>query len=129
MLVPDPRAYRVALIADAVVNDEAAGFDALGMLDAADWGIVVLPPSDFPSTTLPSIVEYVVDDLCDYSREGYRVVIVGSSAIEGFGIWEDLLVAELERRGHPGFERFDVAGATALEFAAFLSARDPSALR
>lgn len=129
MLVPDPRAYRVALVADAVVNDDAAGFDALAMLDAANWGIVVLPPVDFPSSTLPGIVEYVVDDLCDYAREGYRVAIIGSSAIDGFGVWDRLLVAEFDRRGHDGFERFDVVGATAGSFADFLDASEPAALR
>ena len=81
MLHPDPRAYRVALLADAVANEGAAPFDALAMLDAADFGVIVLPPSDFEIATIAGIVEYVVDDLVDYRNNGYRVVVIGSSDI------------------------------------------------
>jgi hypothetical protein len=128
MLNPDPRAYRVALVADAVVNEGAATFDVLAMLEAAHWGVVVLPPSDFAIGTIASIIEYVVDDLCDYARQGYGVVIVGSSAIDGFGVWEPWLTREFDRRNHEGFARFDVAGGTARSFAEFLGATEPAAL-
>lgn len=128
MLHPDPRAYRVALLADAVANEGIAGFDALGMLDAADFGVVVLPPADFVIGTIAGIVEYAVDDLADYRRSGYRVVVVGSSAVVQFGVWSGLVDAEMLRRGLAEFERFDVSGASRDDFAAFLGATTPPAL-
>lgn len=128
MLHPDPRAYRVALLADAVANEGIAEFDALGMLDAADFGVVVLPPSDFAISTIAGIVEYAVDDLVDYRTSGYRVMIVGSATLAQFGVWSDLLDAEITRRGQSPFERFDVDGATAESFSAFLAASVPPAL-
>jgi hypothetical protein len=128
MLNPDPRACRVALVADAVVNEGAATFDVLAMLEAEQWGVIVLPPSDFAIGTIASIVEYIVDDLCDYARQGYGIVIVGSSAIDGFGVWEPWLNREFDRRDHQGFARFDVAGETARSFADFLGASEPAAL-
>jgi hypothetical protein len=99
------------------------------MLDAAQWGVIALSPSDFTIATIASIVEYVVDDLCDYDRQGYRVVIVGSSAFDGFGLWDPLLTREFTRRSHAGFDRFDVVGASARSFGEFLGAAEPAALR
>jgi hypothetical protein len=128
MLHPDPRAYRVALVADAVVNEQVVAFDALAALEAHHFGIIVLPPSDFTLPSIGSIVEYVIDDLTDYERNGYRVVEIGSSALAGFGTWRNVVAAELERRGHVGFERFDVTDATRAEFEAFLAAPWPPAL-
>ena len=128
MLHPDPRAYRVALVADGVVNESVATFDALAALEAHQFGIIVLPPSDFTLPSIDSIVEYVIDDLADYERNGYRVVEIGSSALDGFGTWHDVVAADLERRGRAGFERFDVVGATLTEFEAFLAASPPPAI-
>ncbi|CAB4872867.1 unannotated protein [freshwater metagenome] len=128
MLHPDPRAYRVALLADAIANESAASFDALGMLDAANFGVVVLPPADFAISTIASIVEYTIDDLVDYRASGYRVVVVGTSAVAQFGVWIDHVHAEIERRAIDPFEVFDIVGATGESFQRFLDASVPSAL-
>lgn len=128
MLHPDPRAYRVALVADAVINDGAAAFDAMAALEAHQFGIIVLPPSDFTVNSIGSIVEYVVDDLTDYERNGYRVVEIGSSEVAGFGTWHAVVAADLQRRSHAGFEQFDVVGASLADFEAFLGASLPPAL-
>ncbi len=128
MLFPDPRAYRVALVADAIANEACASFDAIAMIAAADFGLVVLPPSDFEIPTIERIVEYVVDDLVDYRSNGYRVVLVGSSAIVQFGIWDDHVQAEVARRSIASFERFDIVGSTPESFTAFLEASVPPAL-
>ena len=128
MLHPDPRAYRVALLADAVANEGAAGFDVLAMLDEAQFGVVILPPADFTVRTIEGIVEYTIDDLVDYRNSGYRVVIVGSSDITQFGVWSVLVDAEVARRRVDPFERFDVVGASAESFCAFLAASTPPAL-
>lgn len=127
MLHPDPRAYRVALLADAIANGDSgesgAPFDVLAVLETAQWGVIVPPPSDFAVSTIEGIVEYMVDDLCEYRASGYRVVIIGTSAIEQFGVWAAVVDGEIARRGAVDFERFDVAGASRSDFEAFL--RDP----
>ena len=128
VLHPDPRAYRVALVADAIVNEQHARFDVVAMLEAADFGVVVLPPSDFAISTIAGIVEYVVDDLLDYRSNGYRVVIIGTSAITQYGVWLDVVNAEMTRRALDPFEGFDIVGATSDGFQAFLDASVPSAL-
>lgn len=129
VLHPDPRAYRVALLADAIANDGAAGgFDALAMLEAAEFGVVVLPPADFSIGTIESIVEYATDDLVDYRNTGYRVVVVGSSRLPQCGVWADLVASELHRRQLAPFEAFDVDDSSAESFAAFLAASTPPAL-
>ena len=121
MLRPDPRGSRVALLADAVANEGAGGFDALGALESAEFGVIILPPSDFVVSTIDRIVEYVVDDLADYPRNGYRIVAVGSSEVVQFGLWAEVLEAELERRGLTPFERFDVATQGEAAFDEFLA--------
>lgn len=128
MLHPDPRAYRVALLADAIANEGAAAFDVLAMLADAQFGVVVLPPADFTVSTIAGIVEYAIDDLADYRSSGYRVVVVGSAQLPQFGVWSDVVDAEITRRGIEPFEQFDVAGATADAFSAFLAASTPPAL-
>lgn len=120
MLHPDPRGYRVALIADAVVNGGAARFDAVAILQANHYGMIVLPPDDFDVPTIASIVEYVVDDLAEYAAQGYRVVIVESSDRPGRGVWRPVLDPELDRRAGLALERIDVVGLDAEAFLEFL---------
>ena len=128
MLHPDPRAYRVALLADAVANEGAASFDVLAMLDQAQFGVMILPPADFRVPSIAGIVEYAIDDMIDYRNSGYRVVIIGSSDIAHFGVWEEHVDADVARRGIEQFERFDVVGASPDSFSAFLAASIPPAL-
>lgn len=127
MLHPDPRAYRVALLADSVANEPDPSFDVLGMLDAADFGVVVLPPSDFVIDTISSIVEYVVDDLVDYRSNGYRVVVIGASDVDQFGVWLNHVDHELNRRSADPFDVFDIVGAVAADLQRFLDAALPAA--
>lgn len=127
MLHPDPRAYRVALLADSVANEDNPLFDVLGMLDAADFGVVVLPPSDFVISTISSIVEYVVDDLVDYRSNGYRVVVIGTSDVDQFGVWINHVDHELSRRSADPFEVFDIVGAIEEDLQRFLDASLPPA--
>lgn len=128
MLHPDPRAYRVALVADAIVNDGAGGYDVVAALDAEQFGVIVLPPSDFEIATIGSIVEYVVDDLVDYRSKGYAVVVIGSSDLPQLGVWSDHVDHEVARRGIARFDAFDVSALDATAFEAFLAAVQPPAL-
>ncbi len=120
MLHPDPRGYRVALITDAVVNGGATEFDAVALLQANHFGMIVLPPDDFEVPTIAGIVEYVVDDLAEYASQGYRVVIVEASDRPGRGVWSPVLDPELGRRDGLELDRIDVVGLDAEAFLEFL---------
>jgi len=126
VLHPDPRAYRVALVADSIVNEGGAGYDAVALLDDAEFGIIVLPPSDFAVPTIASIVEYVVDDLADYRAKGYVVLIVGHSGLPDFGVWLSHVDGEVARRGIPPFTSFDTAGTHPADLVAVLADLHPS---
>jgi len=128
MLLPDPRGYRVAVVADAIVNEDAAGYDVAALLDAAAFGMIVPPPANFALPRIASTIEYLVDDLEDYRRQVYRVVVIGSSSLPQFGTWLSLVDAELVRRGAPAYERFDVRGTCAADLEVFLAASQPAAL-
>ena len=128
MLFPDPRGYRVALVADAIVNEGAAAYDVVSALEAATFGMVVPPPSEFALRTIASTMEYIVDDLADYARQGYRVVVIGASSLPQSGYWSELLDTELARRGLPPFDSFDVDAHDATALVTFLDSVPPAAL-
>ncbi|MCX6519341.1 MAG: hypothetical protein NTZ21_01600 [Actinobacteria bacterium] len=128
MLFPDPRGYRVALVADAIVNEGAAEYDVVSALEAATFGMIVPPPSEFTLRTIASTMEYIVDDLADYAKQGYRVVVIGASSLPQSGLWSELLDTELARRGLPPFESFDVDSLDADDLARFLAAVTPAAM-
>ena len=118
----------MALVADVIVNEPPGSFDVLGLLEAAGFGLVVLPPADFVLRTIARIVEYTVDDLEDYRANGYRVVIVGSSRANQFGVWLEHVGHEVAKRAIEPFELFDIVGATQESFQRFLGASVPAAL-
>jgi hypothetical protein len=128
MLHPDPRGYRIALVADSIVNEGAASYDVVAALEAATFGMIVPPPSDFQLGTIASTIEYIVDDLADYARQGYRVVVIGASSLPQFGTWSELVSAELHRRGLPEFDSLDVDRSDAAELVEFLDSILPAAI-
>lgn len=127
MLLPDPRGYRVALVADAIVNERAAPYDVVAALDGATFGMIVPPPWDFELRTIASTIEYIVDDLADYARQGYRVIVVGASSLPQLGLWFELVESELDRRGVPLFEIFDIDRCGEQELIEFLESVIPAA--
>jgi hypothetical protein len=73
----DLRGFRVALVADELINDGGAGFDVLGALDEAGWGVVLLPPTWYPDTTAAPLLDAIADQLHEYNRHGYVLALVG----------------------------------------------------
>ncbi|CAB4723822.1 unannotated protein [freshwater metagenome] len=128
MLNPDPRGYRVALLADGIANEDAAKFNAVESLEKCDFGFIVLPPSDFHLSSIGKTIEYVVDDLLDYRNSGYSVVVIGSSQLPEFGVWMNHVNAELRRRDVDDFAVFDVVNSMQSELEKFLVSQKPTAL-
>lgn len=73
----DVRSFCVALVADELVNDGAAGFDVLAALDAAGWGVIALPPAWYPPSVAAPLLEQVAEHVQEFTRHGYAVALIG----------------------------------------------------
>jgi hypothetical protein len=76
----DLRGFRVALVADELINEDAAGFDVLGALDEAGWGVVLLPPAWYPDAAAGPLLDAIADQVHEYGRHGYAVALIGERA-------------------------------------------------
>ena len=45
----DERSFRIALVADRFVNPPPGGVDAVAAAAQAGWGVMQLPPDDYPA--------------------------------------------------------------------------------
>jgi hypothetical protein len=76
----DLRGFRVALVADELINGDRAGFDMLGALDEAGWGVMLLPPAWYPDAAAGPLLDAIADQVHEYDRHGYAVALVGERA-------------------------------------------------
>ena len=74
----DARSFRIALVADDLVNPEADGFDALEVLRQEDWGVIQLPPAWYTQDVAAPMLEQVAEHVEEFARHGYRIVLVGN---------------------------------------------------
>ena len=75
----DERSYRVALIADELAN-ATSGPDLVGVLERAGWGLMLLPPSWYPDDVAGPLLEQVAEQVEEFARHGYDVILVGERA-------------------------------------------------
>ncbi len=112
----DERGFRVALIADELVNPRDGGVDGLAVLERAGWGAVQLPSADYPDAVAGPLLEQVAEQAEEFARHGYVLVIVGrrdglAEALAGYGITS---LPAVEPESAEQLERFlDTAGAAA----------------
>jgi hypothetical protein len=76
----DLRGFRVALVADELINGDGAGFDVLKALDEAGWGVMLLPPAWYPDAAAGPLLDAVADQVHEYHRHGYAVALIGERA-------------------------------------------------
>lgn len=76
----DLRGFRVALVADELINGSRAGFDVLGALDEAGWGVILLPPAWYPDAVAGPLLDAVADQVHEFDRHGYAVALIGERA-------------------------------------------------
>lgn len=74
----DARSFRVALIADEFVNPGPGDVDGLSVLDDEGWGAIQLPPDTYPSEVSAAILEHIAEEVDEFLRNGYDVVLIGS---------------------------------------------------
>jgi hypothetical protein len=74
----DMRGFRVALVADELINSAPPDLDALSVLERAGWGTIVLPPSWYPDEVAAQLLDQVAEHIEEFVRHGYEVVCIGS---------------------------------------------------
>jgi len=87
----DARGYRVALIADELLNPVEGGVDGLAELERAGWGAVQLPAQAYPDAVALPMLEQVAEQAEEFARHGYTLAVVGrrrglAKALAAYGI-------------------------------------------
>jgi hypothetical protein len=73
----DARSFRIALVADRFVNPPPGGVDAVAAAAQAGWGVMQLPPDDYPAEVTGPLLAEVAEQVEEFSRHGYAFVVVG----------------------------------------------------
>jgi len=73
----DERSFRIALVADRYVNPPPGGPDAVAAAAQAGWGVMQLPPDDYPAEVTGPLLAEVAEQVEEFSRHGYAFVLVG----------------------------------------------------
>ena len=74
---PDEWSFRIALVADRYVNPPPGGPDAVAVAEQAGWGVMQLPPDDYPAEVAGPLLAEVAEQVEEFSRHGYAFVLVG----------------------------------------------------
>jgi hypothetical protein len=87
----DERGFRVAVVADELINGRALGFDALAVLERGGWGVIALPPAWYAPALAASLLEQIAEHVQEFHRHGYGIVRIGErdgldEAIEAVGV-------------------------------------------
>jgi len=123
----DERGYRVALLADELVNGSETPpvLDALGVLERAGWGVILLPPAWYPEEVAAPLLEQIAEHVDEFASHGYDVVVVGAR----HGLAESLATMRAARLGLAESPAMGAAAPDAVtpgsdeELAAFLAGR------
>jgi hypothetical protein len=111
----DDRGFRIALVADELVNPAADGIDALEVLREEDWGVIGLPPAWYAEDVAAPLLEQIAEHVEEFARHGYQLVLVGARP----GLEHALRQARLELPDAVQPQNAD-------ELRAFLQARPPA---
>jgi hypothetical protein len=95
----DVRGWRMALLADALINPAGAARavlpDVLAVLETAGYGVLQLSPAAEHSLLLA----VTADQVAEYAHHGYAVVAVGVRGLAGDGLHWRRLAPLLRHRG------------------------------
>jgi hypothetical protein len=96
----DARGFRVAVCADALVNPEPGALDALEVCRRTGFGVMQLPATWYPEDVTAGWLEQVAEQLDEYLRHGYAVVVVTRAGDAAGDEQRRALGAALEAIGH-----------------------------
>lgn len=93
----DVRGWRVALLADALLNPEprASMPDVLNILEASNYGVLQLPPAGGAHRLLLTVT---ADQVAEYAHHGYAVVAIGLKGKVESGLHWRRLTSLLQER-------------------------------
>jgi hypothetical protein len=74
---PDERSFRIALVADRYVNPPPGEADGVAAAAEAGWGVMQLPPADYPADITTRLLAQVAEQAEEFSRHGYDLVLIG----------------------------------------------------
>ena len=97
----DLRGFRVAVVADALVNPEPGGLDAIAICERTGFGVMQLPATWYPADVAAGWLEQVAEQLDEYLRRGYAVVLVTQAGDKAGAAQRTELAAALQKIGHP----------------------------
>lgn len=75
----DERSFRIALMADRYVNPAPGDVDGVAAAAQTGWGVLQLPPDDYPDELINRLLFEVAEQVDEFSRHGYDLVLVGLS--------------------------------------------------
>lgn len=93
----DRRGWRIALIADALLNPEAGACapDMITILEASGYGVLHLPPTGSGHGLLLAVT---ADQVAEYAHHGYAIVAVGFKGRAESGLHWRRLTSLLRQR-------------------------------
>jgi hypothetical protein len=93
----DRRGWRIALIADALVNPQAGTCapDVIALVEASGYGVLHLPPTDGTHGLLLAVT---ADQVAEYAHHGYAIVAIGLKGIAESGLHWRRLTSMLRQR-------------------------------
>jgi hypothetical protein len=74
----DERGFRIAVVANDLVNGQSLSSDVLGVLERSGWGAILLPPTWYPDEVATQLLVQFAEDIEEFVRHGYDVVCIGS---------------------------------------------------
>jgi hypothetical protein len=124
----DLRGWRIALIADALLNtgSRASLPDVIAILEASSYGVLQLPPAGRAHGLLLAVT---ADQVAEYAHHGYAVVAIGLKGQVESGLHWRRLTSLLRQRNSALPPRHVIApktdaGEEARRLAAFLDSHD-----
>ncbi|MDX6628279.1 MAG: hypothetical protein QOH00_525 [Gaiellales bacterium] len=90
----------MAVCADVLVNPEPGGLDALAVCERAGFGVMQLPAAWYPDEVAAGWIEQVAEQLDEYLRHGYAVVLVTRAGDADAPRQRAALAAALAAIGH-----------------------------
>lgn len=110
----DARGFRIAICADALVNPEPGCLDALAICERTGFGVMQLPATWYPDDVAAGWLEQVAEQLDEYLRHDYTVVLVTRAGDADATRQRAALAEALAAVGHglpPEYESTGDAGA------------------
>ncbi|MFQ5998880.1 MAG: hypothetical protein ACE5KO_06195, partial [Candidatus Bathyarchaeia archaeon] len=112
---PDERSWKIALVADFLINPEGTDYrkiklavPALEILSKHGYGILQMPSPKMVGKNVGKHVSMIMDQVEEYSKRGYKVVFVAVRGLPNKGIWSNLIRNEIRGRGMKKLQIFEL---------------------